>query len=131
MRLRDVHSIVDYGRWATSRGFRCAEGPGQFGPVAPVPVHSTTSLHYANPPRALDINHDWNTNVDAQQWSSELDALKWLYVKTLKWKRAHPRFPLDELFVAALGWVKEAPDQNTAISNHWDHLHIGFTRSTW
>lgn len=124
MILRSVKSVVDYGHWATDRGFIVSEGPIPFGPIDP-DAHSDTSLHYSN--RALDINFR-----TGERWSNEQEALKWLYRKTLRFKKGNRAWPLDELFFNGFGYIKElGTSVNHPISNHEDHLHIGFTIKVW
>ena len=127
MKLRDVHSVVGFGDWATERGFRCAGGPGKYGPPSPG-VHSSTSLHYANPSRALDINYDTAKNP---RWDNEHEACTWLFNRVMRYELAHRAgFPLHEMFFENRGY-KYYTDSNVPIPNHWDHLHIGFQQSTW
>lgn len=124
MRLRAVRSVVDYGDWATSKGFVVSEGPAPYGPIDQ-DAHSDTSLHYLG--RALDINYR-----TGKRWANEQEALTWLYNKTLNFKRNHFSWPLDELFFNGFGYIKEKGTRvNYPISDHDDHLHIGFTERSW
>lgn len=117
--------MVGFGRWALERGFVVGEGPDPFGPVTPG-VHSETSLHYEL--RALDINY----RAGAGRWESEGEALRWLYKKVLRYRRFHPRFPLDEMFFNGYGFIKErGVGVNWPILHHEDHLHVGFTVRRW
>jgi len=123
--LRSVRSVVDYGDWATRQGFIVGEGPKPFGPIDP-DAHSETSLHYDL--RALDINYRDGTG----NWGSEREALTWLYKRTLRYRRRHPRWPLDEMFFNGFGFIQErGVGVNYPISNHEDHLHIGFMERRW
>jgi len=126
MRLRQVRSVVDYGKWAQQHGFVVGEGPKPFGPVDPN-AHTEGSLHYLG--RALDINYrTW----EHHRWESEREALTWLYKRTKRFRRFHPRWPLDELFFNGFGFIKEyGVKRNFAIDNHEDHLHIGFMEQRW
>jgi len=124
MRLRAVRSVVDYGKWAQQHGFIVGEGPAPFGPIDP-DAHSETSLHYIG--RALDIN--WRSGG---RFASERDALTWLYHRTKRHRRFHPRWPLDELFFNGFGFIKErGVGVNYPIDHHEDHLHIGFMERSW
>jgi hypothetical protein len=125
-KLSNVHSVVDFGEWATSKGFKCSGGPGKFGPVSPT-AHTPTSLHYANPSRAFDINY-----YGGGRWTNEPEACNWLYNRVMRYELAHrTEFPLHELFFQNRGYKYYAPGVNVPISAHHDHLHIGFLKNTW
>jgi hypothetical protein len=125
MKLKQVNNVVEFGRWATALGFRCTGGPGPFGPPSPG-VHSSTSLHYADPSRALDINFDRSN----KRWDNEHQACNWLFNRVLRYELRHPSFPLNEMFFENRGY-KYYTDDNVPISNHYDHLHIGFSKNSW
>ncbi len=114
MRLRDVKTIVQFGKWMDERGFRVTEGPDPFGPVTPG-VHVASSLHYKD--LAFDV-----TPRD-----TEIANLRQLYDHVLRFRTNNPKWPLDEMFYDGLGFVKEDPLVNHPILGHDSHLHIGFS----
>jgi len=128
MKLRQVNSVIEFGEWAVSKGFRCGGGPGKFGPVSPT-AHSSTSLHYAQPSRALDINFDPGPG---KRWPSESAACNWLFNRVMRYEINHrAAFPMHEMFFEDRGYKYYAPGTNVPITKHYDHLHIGFQKNTW
>jgi hypothetical protein len=140
MRLRDVGSLVDLGRWLQGVGLTPSEHP-QFGGVHD--THTEGSLHYGGARnvaqmtrrgfagRAIDVNdHDPIDDRFRRDFRNEREALTFLYFKLLA---AAGKFgwPLDEMFFNGFGYIKEegAPDvaPNHPITGHDTHLHIGVT----
>ncbi len=125
MKLKDVSSVVDVGRWMQENGFVVSEHPS-FGIVNR--VHGPTSLHYVS--QALDVNHNVHSANDKKKWKTESDALRWLYNQVLKSTKNH-KWPLDEMFFDGLGFLKETPTVNHPIGGHDGHLHIAFQKKEW
>src|SRR5687768_17621071 len=99
MKLADVHSVAQAGRWMQGKGFVVSEHPA-FGIVHK--VHGPTSLHYVD--QALDVNHNVHSANDAREWETEAEALRWLYNHLLKAAKNH-KWPLDEMFFNGLGFL--------------------------
>ncbi|HEX6329720.1 MAG TPA: hypothetical protein VF129_00315 [Actinomycetota bacterium] len=131
MRLRDVGSLVDLGRWLQDKGITPSEHP-DFGGVHD--GHTEGSLHYGGARniaqmrrrslegRALDVNDlDPIDDRFRKQFRNEREALTFLYFKLL---RAADKFdwPLDETFFNGFGYIKEegSPDEepNRPIGGH-------------
>jgi hypothetical protein len=144
MRLRDVGSIVDLGRWLQDVGITPSEHP-DFGGVHD--GHTKGSLHYGGADdvaqmqrrglegRALDVNDlDVADDRFGSDFRNEREALTFLYFRLLG---AAGRFdwPLDELFFRGFGYVKEdgPPEDapNHPVPGHETHLHVGVTRATF
>src|ERR687892_535536 len=102
--------------------------------------HSTTAGHRTSPRcadglkgKALDVN-DTDPMDDGfrKDFRTEREALQFLYFRLL---HAAEKFgwPLDELFFAGFGYIKEegrpteAP--NHPVPNHENHLHVALTES--
>lgn len=121
-KLIEVEGIIQFGYWMQRKGFRVGEGPGPFGPVTPG-AHVPTSLHYQG------LAYDVNFGVTGPE---EHEQLVLLYNRILRFKRTHPKFPLDEMFHDGLGFIKElGTEVNHPISDHNDHLHVGFSQDRW
>lgn len=140
VKLREVHSVVDLGKWMQERGFSPGEHP-KFGGVHN--VHTDGSLHYGGasneqeraaknlPGLALDVNDRDVSDTVKGQFDSESDSLKWLYGRILGIAEALD-WPLDEMFFANWGYIKERGYANNhAIGGHTGHLHVGFTKPRW
>lgn len=159
MRLRSVHSTHDLGRYFASKGLSPGEN-FYFGGVNPVHVGAHTSwasLHYhrwnlgtlgqkrsdGTPQGDLaidlndrDVSDDTFHRLIRGQWriwrpSSETEALKFIYgrIHTVARKR---HWPLYEMFFDSLGFMQSLGyDVNHAITGHDDHLHVGFSKSSW
>ena len=142
MRLREVRSAVDLGKWLQSVGITPSEHP-TFGGVHD--VHTSGSLHYGGAPnvaemrrrglkgKALDVNDtDPLDDRFRKDFRTEREALQFLYFRLL---HAAEKFgwPLDELFFGGFGYIKEegrpteAP--NHPVPNHENHLHVALTES--
>lgn len=126
MKLREVNSVVQLGRWMQDKGFSPGEHP-KFGGVNP--VHTSTSLHYKS--LALDVNDRDVDDTVKGQFKSEHEALKWLYGRILGVAEVQG-WPLDEMFFNGWGFIKERGyDHNHAIGGHDGHLHVGFSKKEW
>jgi hypothetical protein len=142
MRLREVKSVVDLGKWLQSKGITPSEHP-EFGGVHD--VHTKGSLHYGGGAnvaemksrglvgRALDVNdNDPLDDKFRKDFHTEKDALTFLYFRLLH-GAAKNNWPLDELFFGGFGYIKEEGKPGVApnhpITGHDDHLHIGMTQA--
>lgn len=126
MRLRECKSVVDVGKWLQSRGFSPGEH-SRFGGVNP--VHTEGSLHDVD--QALDVNDRDVKDTAKGQFSSEHEALKWLYGRILGMAESKG-WPLDEMFFSDWGYIKERGyDHNHPIGGHDGHLHVGFSKKSW
>lgn len=141
MRLREVESVFDLGKWLQSKGITPSEHP-DFGGVHD--VHTKGSLHYGGAVdvadmkrrrlkgRALDVN-DISPMDDKfrKDFHTEKDALTFLYFRLLQGASTFS-WPLDEMFFNGFGYIREQGKPGVApnhpIKNHDDHLHIGFTQ---
>lgn len=124
MRLRRVNGVLPFGNWMDDLGYTVGQGPGIYGPVDP-DAHVATSLHYKDPSQAYDVNF-------GSSGPDENEALRELYRRVLRFKRRHPRFPLDEMFFNGFGYMKEyGVDVNHPIEGHDTHLHVGFSVYQW
>lgn len=138
MRLQEVESIVDLGKWLQSVGITPSQHPN-FGGVDD--VHTKGSLHYGGADNVADMKHqglqgralDVNDNdpMDDEfrkDFPTEKEALTFIYFRLL---HAASRFdwPLDEMFFDSFGYRKEQgkPDDapNHPITGHENHLHVG------
>jgi hypothetical protein len=148
MRLAKVRSVRQLGEWMLDHGITPSENR-HFGGVAR--VHSSSSLHYqdfGNGKRyirpdsqgelALDVNDNdvsdsWWRRLRRGEWRihkprTEAETLEWLFKKIKKVSR-DKGWPLDEMFFDRWGFRKETGYQNnTPISGHATHLHVGFYR---
>lgn len=142
MKLREVNSVVDLGKWLQSKGITPSEHP-DFGGVHD--VHTKGSLHYGGGAnvadmksrglegRALDVNdNDPLDDKFSKDFNTEKDALTFLYFRLLH-AAGKNNWPLDELFFNGFGYIKEQGQPGAApnhpITGHDDHLHIGMTRA--
>lgn len=144
MKLSGVKSVIDLGKWLQAKGITPSEHP-VFGGVHD--VHTTGSLHYGGATnvadmkvrkldgRALDVND--NDPIDdrfRKEFRTEREALTFLYFRLLS---AAERFdwPLDEMFFAGFGYIKEEGKPGAApnhpIGGHDNHLHIGMTQASF
>ena len=129
MKLKNVKSVVQLGKWLQEQGISPGEH-SKFGGVHP--VHTTGSLHYRD--LALDVNDrgiDDTLIAGRRGFDTEHEVLRWLYGRILGVAEANG-WPLDEMFFNGFGFIKERGfDHNHPITGHDGHLHVGFTRAEW
>lgn len=140
MKLKECNSVKEVGKWMQEKGFTPGEN-ALFGGVHP--VHTSSSLHYSvvksgkvvkqanlQGRLALDVN-DNDVRDDRLPFDNEGEALRWLFSKLLEVARIY-HWPLDEMFHAGRGFIKERGyGHNHPISNHENHLHVGFFKESW
>jgi hypothetical protein len=145
MKIRDVKSVEQLGKWMQERGL----SPGEnrlFGGVHP--VHSDTSLHYRQhkngsvqvaPNKQGDLAIDLNDQSVADDikkgraagFKTEADALDYVYSR-IHTTAEEEGWPLNEMFFSNRGFIKETGFQtNHPITGHEDHLHVAFDAEKW
>lgn len=152
MKLSDVDSVVELGRWLQARGITPSEHRA-FGGVD-TDAHSKNSLHYQRVKDgrryfpadkqgtlALDVNDNDVRNtaiwrLRRGQWrlwrpTSETDTLYYVYDRILRTAQ-QKGWPLNEMFFGNKGFrVETGYGSNRPIGGHATHLHVGFDKARW